>query len=148
MGYIDCAEYRASVERHFENLKRPVETAVKIAVEINPLITVYLYGSMARKIRKIMRAGVKIFQLDSDGDIMIELSKSAAATSEESYRFRQALQWEYKNVANSVLGSDWGMIDTFPDPLGVKIMWQYNVVANEENIPLYRVRQFIYPKNW
>ena len=78
MGYIDCAEYRASVERHFENLKRPVETAVKIAVEINPLITVYLYGSMARKIRKIMRPGVKIFQLDSDGDIMIELSKSAA----------------------------------------------------------------------
>ena len=144
MKYVESAEYLACVECHFKSLREPAEQAVRVAVEINNLIGAYVYGSVARKILDKNKNRRKLFGPESDADIMFYLSEKAAADREISEKFYRDFRRKLP-LDNTV---DVAVIDTFPDPFGIKVMWIYDVVGNRENIPLYEFGQFSFPKNW
>lgn len=146
MSYVDTAEYLCCVERHFEDLKQPIKETVVAIAKINALAIVYLYGSLARFILEKSREGRKNFKpICSDADIMVVLSGQAAKTQDDSKRFQSQLREELEKKQHNDLTVDVAVIDSFPEPLGIKVMWNFDVVAYGENIPMYQGGKFSFP---
>lgn len=145
MKYVESQEYLACVERHFKSLREPTENAVRTAVEINPLIWAYLYGSASRKIQNKTGENKIVFGPDSDADVALVLPLAAAADRQARDMFEGTLRSRLPKDSEV----DLVVIDSFPNPFGLGgVLWKFDVVDKGENLLLYQPYQFSFPDNW